>query len=471
MGASALSTHRRLSMNAKSTGKPSGSDSSTADNSPLPDRRSAGIELGARVAELGLPDPLVVGLPRGGVPVAAEVARILGAPLDIVVVRKIGAPMSPELAIGAVGEDDAIVVHEHVARKLGVSEAELESAEEKARRELEVLRSRLRGERAPLAVAGRDVVLVDDGVATGSTAEAAAMLLRQRGAKRIVLAVPVGAPESLDALSRAVDDVVALRKPFNLIAVGYHYRDFSPVSSETVAELLADSGTVPASPGFADDGHPVDGAGALDGQLRLSGDGVELDGDLVVPPDAGALILFAHGSGSSRLSPRNQEVASALNRAGLATLLFDLLTEQESADRAKVFDVDLLAERLAAATRSVRAQPGVGRLPTGYFGASTGAAAALIAAAENPDSVGAVVSRGGRPDLAAHVLGEVRAPTLLIVGGDDTAVVALNRDAASRMTCEHEIEIVPGATHLFVEPGALQAVAESARDWFTDHLG
>jgi putative phosphoribosyl transferase len=181
--------------------------------------------------------------------------------------------------------------------------------------------------------------------------------------------------------------------------------------------------------------------------------------------------VFAHGSGSSRHSPRNRYVASVLNEAGIATLLFDLLTTEEEHDRANVFDIDLLGSRLVEVTRLIQDEPDLGALPVAYFGASTGAAAALGAAAEPGSTVSAVVSRGGRPDLAGdHHLAAVRAPTLLIIGGDDRVVLGLNEDARSRLRCESEIAIVPGATHLFEEPGTLQAAAELARDWFLAHL-
>lgn len=182
------------------------------------------------------------------------------------------------------------------------------------------------------------------------------------------------------------------------------------------------------------------------------------------------LVLFAHGSGSSRRSPRNRHVAGMLNQRGLATLLFDLLTVEESLDRRRVFDIPLLAGRVGEALGWLDEFDAFARLPTGLFGASTGAAAALVAAAGAPDRVAAVVSRGGRPDLAGGALPEVRAPTLLIVGGHDEEVLALNRWAAGRMTCECVVRVVPGATHLFEERGALDAVAEHAGTWFVQHL-
>ncbi len=199
---------------------------------------------------------------------------------------------------------------------------------------------------------------------------------------------------------------------------------------------------------------------------------VGLAGTLAIPAGARALVLFAHGSGSSRLSPRNTFVADALRRAGLATLLFDLLTPPEAADRANVFDIALLADRLAGATQWAAVHDTTRRLGCGYFGASTGAAAALVAATSRigEDLVGAVVSRGGRPDLAGWALPAVKAPTLLIVGSLDREVLALNRAALTRMRCAKALEIVPGASHLFEEPGTLDRVIALTRDWFTRHL-
>jgi putative phosphoribosyl transferase len=208
--------------------------------------------------------------------------------------------------------------------------------------------------------------------------------------------------------------------------------------------------------------------------VRFSTDGVTLEGNLNLPPRAGGVVLFAHGSGSSRFSKRNQYVADMLRGAGLATFLFDLLTGEEAALDEKTmllrFDIPLLARRLTGATDWIREQKGIGELPLGYFGASTGAAAALVAAAERPQDVAAVVSRGGRPDLAEGALPRVKAATLLIVGGDDYQVIELNRAALERLSTTKELVIIPGATHLFPEPGALEEVSRLATDWFRRHL-
>jgi len=197
---------------------------------------------------------------------------------------------------------------------------------------------------------------------------------------------------------------------------------------------------------------------------------IGLAGILHVPRDAYAIVAFVHGSGSSRLSPRNRAVAGALNARGMATLLFDLLTYDEEIDRANVFDISLLADRLAGVISWLDAQPSLARLPLGLFGASTGAAAALVAAAKFPRRVRAVVSRGGRPDLAGDFLDEVRAPTLLVVGGADVGVIELNEEALARLQGLKALEIIPGASHLFPEPGALEAVIDHAARWFERYL-
>ncbi|MGE5231866.1 MAG: dienelactone hydrolase family protein [Deltaproteobacteria bacterium] len=195
-----------------------------------------------------------------------------------------------------------------------------------------------------------------------------------------------------------------------------------------------------------------------------------LPGTLAWPAHPRGLVVFAHGSGSSRLSPRNMAVAEQLRTAGFATLLFDLLTPHEAADRSKVFDIELLGERLGLATAWLRGQPDVGGLPLGYFGASTGAAAALVAAADPALGIKAVVSRGGRPDLASDALALVRAPTLLIVGGLDDVVISLNQAALARLPCGKRLVIIPGASHLFEEGDTLQQAAAQAAQWFARHL-
>ncbi|MFJ3335899.1 phosphoribosyltransferase family protein [Streptomyces sp. NPDC086766] len=423
------------------------------------DRLEAGRRLGARLEYLRGQDIVVLGLPRGGVPVAAEVAAALDAPLDVCLVRKLGVPYQPELGMGAIGEDGVRVINDQVVRETGVSPADLALVEEREREVLERRAARYRGERAPVSVAGRTVVVVDDGVATGSTARVACRIARARGAAHIVLAVPVAPRDWTVRLAGEADELVCVDTPRGFYAIGQFYDDFTQVEDEEVTAVLR---RVAARSGAA--------AGQVDREVEITAGAVRVRGRLTVPAGATGVVVFAHGSGSSRHSPRNRFVASGLNRAGLGTLLFDLLTEAEERDRANVFDIDLLAERLVGATAWLREEPDVEGLAVGYFGASTGAAAALWAAAEPDARPAAVVSRGGRPDLAGPRLSAVTAPTLLIVGSADLTVLELNRRAQALLRCENRLAVVPGATHLFEEPGTLEAVTELARDWFTDHM-
>ncbi|ARP69445.1 phosphoribosyl transferase [Streptomyces pluripotens] len=425
------------------------------------DRLEAGQRLAARLEYLRGQDLVVLGLPRGGVPVAAAVADALDAPLDICLVRKLGAPYQPELGLGAIGEDGVRVLNQEVMSATGVTQAQLTRVEEDERRVLERRAARYRGAISPVPVAGRTAVVVDDGVATGSTARAACRIARARGAARIVLAVPVAPPDFARRLGGDADELVCLDTPRYFSAVGQFYADFAQVDDEEVIACLRQAARRHRQAGGTDSG---------DREVTVTAGGVGLRGRLTVPGGATGVVAFAHGSGSSRHSPRNRYVAQGLRRSGLGTLLFDLLTEEEEGDRTNVFDIGLLAGRLTDATRWLREEPEVEGLAVGYFGASTGAAAALWAAAEPSTRPAAVVSRGGRPDLAGPRLPAVTAPTLLIVGGADPMVLDLNREAQARLRCENRLAVVPGATHLFEEPGTLDAVTELARDWFTDHL-
>lgn len=426
------------------------------------DRSDAGQQLAAALDGRVEGNAVVLALPRGGVPVAAEVARHLGLPLDVIVVRKLGVPSHPEYAMGAIGELGVRVLDGEVIRATGVSDEQLARVDAAERTELDRRALRYRGDRGALPLVGRTAVLVDDGMATGSTALAATQVARVLGASKVVLAVPVAAEQALAELRRAADEVVCVQVPPRFRAVGEWYDDFSQTTDQEVEQLLERYGgsRVP----------PSSGAGLRHLDVGIVDGDVTVEGRLTLPDHARGVVLFAHGSGSSRHSPRNQSVADVLNRAGLATLLFDLLTPAEALDRANVFDIDLLARRLLAGTRWIAAQPETGQLEVGYFGASTGAAAALWAAAESDRPIDAVVSRGGRPDLAGSRLASVTAPTLLIVGGEDRQVLELNSAAAEQLRCVHEVVVVPGAGHLFEEPGALAGAASLARDWFVRHL-
>lgn len=426
-------------------------------------RVEAGKRLAAQLKPLAWSAPVVLGLPRGGVPVAAEVAKALNAPLDVIVVRKLGLPFQPEVAMGAIGEGGVRVIDPALIARAQVSAAELAQVEKRERATLESRSARFRRGRERIDLTGRTAVIVDDGIATGSTARAACQVARRLGAKRVILAVPVGPRDTVERFEDA-DEVICLSTPPQFFAVGYHYRDFTPTTEEDVIVLLDAAAHRTRREQVTAD--PAD----RDLDVSIPVDGIVMAGHLHLPEPAAAVVLFAHGSGSSRHSPRNRFVAEALYDAGLGTLLLDLLTPAEEVDRANVFDIELLAHRLMAATDWVAARSDIAQCRIGYFGASTGAGAALRAAGRLGDRISAVVSRGGRPELTGPEIEKVTAPTLFIVGGADTIVLDLNRRAQAGLTCANRLDIVAGAGHLFEEPGALAEVSILARDWFVEHL-
>jgi predicted phosphoribosyltransferase/dienelactone hydrolase len=389
-----------------------------------------------------------------------RIAEALDGELDIVLVKKIGAPGNPELAIGSVDEQGNITLNEN-ARWLGVDTAYAEAEASRQLAAMQARRARYRGHAATPDMAGRTVVVVDDGLATGATMAAALKAVRREGPARLVCAIPVASREALARIEPLADETVCLATPEPFGAVGLFYRDFTQVTDDDVIAAL--------------DGRRV-GPGKADAKertyaLRIPIGSRSHDADLSLPAGARGLVVFAHGSGSSRLSVRNQSVAQALSQRGFATLLFDLLTAEENRKPAARFDMPLLANRLRAALDWVGTQPALAALGLGLFGASTGAAAALLVAAGDPAGVAAVVSRGGRPDLVGPGgLSRVRTPTLLIVGGDDHEVMALNRQAAAAIPGDVELVVVPGASHLFEEPGKLEKVAALAGDYFARFL-
>ncbi|MCL9760101.1 phosphoribosyltransferase family protein [Frankia sp. AiPa1] len=456
-------------------------------NQGFENRADAGRRLAARLEHLRGQDVVVVGLPRGGIPVGFEVARALGAPLDVLLVRKIGVPQQPELAMGAIAEGGIRVVNEDTIRLAQVDQAQFARVEAQELAELTRRGHRFRAGRPRIPLHGRTVIVVDDGIATGATARAACQALRVPGAGQVVLATPVVARDRIDQLRLDADEVIWVRAPETFAGVGEFYADFTQTSDEEVVDLLRQaSGTV----GLATD-------------VEIAGrDGVRLPGRLVVPARPRGVVAFAHGSGSGRHSPRGRFVAETLTAAGLATLLLDLVTGTAEPDApaagtrsasatatsappsasvpadaaptvatAAGSDLDLLAGRLAVADAWLADEPSTASLPLGYLGASTGAAVVLMAAGEPGSRARAIVSRGGRPDLAWSRLPAVHSPTLLIVGARDEQVLEFNRWAQQRLTgCVHRLEIVPGATHLFGEPGTLAQAAALARDWFLDAL-
>jgi putative phosphoribosyl transferase len=419
------------------------------------DRRQAGVRLAARLSRLRDERPFVLALPRGGVPVAFEVARALAAPLDVLVVRKVAAPWHRELGLGAVAEGGVTLLDEAVVRSIGITRPELGEVLAEQRAEVTRRMARYRAGRPLPDLSDRTVVLVDDGVAMGGTMRAAVAAMRGR-CRRVVVAVPVAAAESVDVLREEADEVIALEQPERMTAIGWWYGAFDQVQDEEVLALLAAArAEIPRTSALV--------------TIRVGG--ANLQADLDMPDALRGIVIFAHGSGSSRFSPRNRQVARTLRQAGFATLLLDLLTPEEdeydAVTREIRFDVMLLARRVIAAIDWTLHTPAFRGLPIGLFGASTGAAAALIAAVLRPEHVGAIVARGGRPDLAGTLLRRVSSPTLLVVGGLDEEVLELNRVALDLLSGPKRLEIVPDATHLFEEQGALEAVARLSADWFT----
>ncbi len=435
------------------------------------DRADAGRELAKRLGNYAnRADTIVLGIPRGGVAVAFEVAQALHLPLDIFLSRKLGVPGQEELAFGAIAANDGRFLDEQVIRATGISEQQIESITEKVKETLQKRAVLYRGTRPALRVEGLTVILVDDGIATGASAYAAIRALREMKPARLIVAVPVAPASTCAWLRDAVDELVCPCMPKNFYAVGQYYVRFRQVTDEEVTDLLRRAERQSGSTDLTTAARTVSQS-----EISINLGSIRLWGTLSLPAQPKGIVLFAHGSGSSRHSPRNQYVAEVLHSHGIATLLFDLLTEEEElVDRRTAdlrFDIELLAERLIGVTKQVKQHAFTRNLAIAYFGASTGAAAALVAAAQLPDLITAVVSRGGRPDLAAEVLGNVRASVLLIVGGRDEMVIRLNQRALTRLQCQNkQLVIIPGATHLFEEEGTLEQAAHAAAEWFDSYF-
>ncbi len=449
-------------------------------------REDAGIRLAKKLgAYANLKNVVVLGIPRGGVPVAFEVARALHAPLDVCLARKLGVPDQEELAFGAIASGGIRYLNQSIIQASGISPAEIERIAERAGRKLEERAVLFRDDKPPLVLEGRTAILVDDGIATGASMHASVLALRQLHPAKLIIAVPVAPIDTCGWLRPFVDELVCLDNPLDFYAVGQFYEDFPQVSDEEVLDVLGRASSLPLHgaqskpadypPGKGDAAVAKGAWNLTRSDVSIAVDDVQLAGTLVIPQNAQGIVLFVHGSGSSRNSPRNRHVAEVLQQSGLATLLFDLLTaEEEEIDRWSAelrFNIGLLSRRLVQVTHWVRQFERTRELSVGYFGASTGAAAALIGAAELRGQVGAVVSRGGRPDLARETLGKVATPTLLLVGSLDEDVLELNRQALAKLASkEKELRVIPGATHFFEEPGTLDQVAKEASGWFIKYL-
>ena len=430
---------------------------------------------------------IVLGLARGGVPVAREVADALRTPVGVVVARKVRVPGIEEIALGAIAEGSPRVVANTVAWHLGVPSRIIDRLAARERAELERQVMVYRSGLASFDLRARTVVLVDDGMSTGATMRAAVRSVRARRPARLVVAAPVASRKSAEAVRGEVDELVVVVTPARFDSIDASYESFSPVTDDNVLALLSQPGRR-VSPYIRDisdriataltrtEGGPSD----YERPVVIRAFDANLVADLGVPwvasPAKGAhrsevrgLVIVAHGGGSSRNSYRNRYIAGRLRLSGYATLRLDLLTREEArADDVSVsfrFDVERIAARLASACEWVEREGVAGAHRTTLIGASTAAAAALVTTARRPGRIFAVVARGGRVDLAATVLPEVKAPVLLIVGGADRETLRRNTDALEQLPRGAVLMRVPRAGHTFQEPGTLGVVAEHIVNW------
>lgn len=444
-------------------------------------RQEAGTQLAKQLYFWnGRSDAIVLALPRGGAETGFAMARDLDLPLDILLARKLGVPGHEELAFGAVAPGGFRYLDAGMIQATGIGTEQIEKVTEAT---LEVLRRQdrsYRANRAPLDVSGKTVILTDDGVATGASMQVAIQALRAMGPARVIVAVPVAPSDVCEHMRSEVDELFCSYQAKQVREVGQFYWEFPPVTDEEVVELLERAKEFYGKtqlPGAAISRRtsPAPSEG-FQGGVILQAAMARLEGVLSLPADAAGLVLFAHGSSSSRYNPRNRYLAKALQARRLGTLLFDLLTVEEDSANLQMggnrFDIRLLAERLSGAVEWLEQQKSFRALPMGYCCAGTGTAAALVTAANHPEKVQAIVSRGGRPDLAGEALGRVEAPTLLLVGEADGGLIGINEEALGDLGCaEKKLITVPGATHPFEDPGTLELVAHHAAEWFCRHLG
>ncbi|QUX31061.1 phosphoribosyltransferase [Nocardiopsis akebiae] len=434
---------------------------------PFADRSEAGRRLAERVRPFAVDEPLVLALPRGGVPVGAELALRLGADFDVLMVRKIGLPGHPETGVGAVAEDGRVLYDDRALARLHVPRQALSDTVAAERDELDRRRRVYRGERPPPRIAGRDCVVVDDGVATGGTARAALRMVRQAGPARLVLAVPVASPEAVALLREEADALVVLSAPDNFRAVGEWYRDFGQLSDDHVTAILAENA------------HTRPRSGRTR-HVRVPVGAVHLDGDLTVPAETRGAVVMAAGEG--RADERWRSVASVLGQAGYATLLMDLRTERERSsgssgtapdnapDAASGVGADELGERLGAAAAWLRRTEGTADEPLGLLASGDAAASALVAAARHPRDVAAVVAHGGRIDVAEASLPDVRASVLVLLEGDDSFLRELGEWTRARIGGSTDLRVVSGAERLLRDSREWRRVAAEALDWFDRYL-
>ncbi|MFC3997826.1 phosphoribosyltransferase family protein [Nocardiopsis sediminis] len=422
---------------------------------PFTDRNEAGRLLAERVRPLAVTDPIALALPRGGVPVAAELARHLHIPMDVLVVRKIGLPGHEELGVGAMGEDGQVSFDDDALARLNVPREALDDTVQAERVELGRRLEVYRGSRPAPRLAGRDVIVVDDGAATGGTARAALRTVARHRPARLTLAIPVGAGPAVEMLRSEADHTVVLTVPANFQAVGQWYRDFRQLTDDDVTTVLSDL-------------RGPESAALAERAVRIRAEDVYLDGELTVPEVSRGAAVFAFGR--ARADPRHRAIAASLRETGQATLLLDLLTAEEGERESEGGDSGVtaaaLGQRLEAAVRWLRRSTDVAPRRVGLFGAGTAAPAALEAAARCPEDVAAVVTHGGRIDLADQSLRDVRSPVLVLVPGTDSFVRELAEWAVARLAGPHELRVVAGAENLLAGSEEWSRIGEAAADWF-----
>jgi putative phosphoribosyl transferase len=436
----------------------------------LKNRSEAGQLLAEKLmAYADQPNVMVLALPRGGVPVAFEIAQRLKAPLDVFLVRKLGVPGHEELAMGAISSSGDRVLNQEIIDALQISDSVVERVTQRERQEMKRREALYRQNRPPLKFQGKTVVLVDDGLATGSTMLAAIRAVQKQKAAKIVIAVPVAPPSTIESMKMLCDEMICLMTPEPFYGVGLWYEDFTQTSDEEVVQLLtqADAWSQKTDPEQAD----------LPGTQHVSipVGAVELPGKLLIHDgESQGFAILIQGTGYPGQSPQLDHIAQRLHEEGFSTLRFNLLTDEEEVSELQSrhlrFDIPLLTKRLIQVTQWARHEWADDQ-PIGYFSTSTGTAAALKAAATLDHEIKAIVSLSGRPELAGESLSKVTAYTLFLMGGQDIAIMDLNVCARSRMRPGLvRIEVVPQASHLFEEDGALERAANLACRWFEQHL-
>lgn len=385
-------------------------------NETFTNRTSAAQLLADHLEDLRHLNPVVLGIPRGAVPMTKIIADRLDAEMDVVLVKKIGHPRHPEFALGSVTEDGDVILGSG-ALQYGMIEEDLSEQAKTIAVRLQETRAHYRNHAPAVSLRDRNVVIVDDGIATGATMTAAVEFVRRARARQIIVATPVASSQAVERLEAEGVEVRVLKVPETFGAVGYYYENFAQVSDAEIGEFFR----------------------ILPREIEVSEDGVRLKATLGLPQKPRGLVLFAHGTGHGRQSPKNQYIAEAFNREGYATLLVDLMTPEEADDDLNRFEIGLLVHRLRACLNWARTQKELSTVPFALYGTHTGTAAALMLAAQSSHAIDAIVSRSGRPDLVTEILPQLSVPTLFLVGAEDRSVLRLHEQAFMQMHGERKL--------------------------------